>query len=46
MVDNCGKRKGVAGTASGCGGCGQLCLDDHHNEMELHLVSLTRRDDG
>jgi len=39
IVDDRGKREGVAGTASGGGGCGEFCLDDLPNKMELDLVT-------
>jgi len=38
-VDNRGKGEGVAGTASGGGGCGEFCLEDFPDEMELDFVT-------
>jgi len=45
-VDDRGKGEGVVWTASGGGGCGEFCLDDFPNEMELDLETPSGRDDG
>jgi len=46
MVDDDSKGEGVRGTASGGGGCGEVCLNDLPDEMALDLVSPRGRDDG
>jgi len=45
-VEDRGKGEGVGGTATGGDCCGEFCLNQFPNKMELDLVTPRGHDDG